>query len=321
MSFGQESILYIIIFFCAFMGLQAMMGLGKQASIKVKATNDRMRRMNDEHATQMTVLEQMRKDRGLGGDGNFANGFTRYIHNMVIQSGLKLGVMGIYKYMGIAAALLAPTLLIVKRSVAWGGLGFAAGLLLPLFFVHIMAKRRRAKAVSQLPEALDIIVRSLSAGHPVPVAMALVAKEMPDPIGSEFGMVSDEISFGSQMTNAIQRLAERTGHPDFELFAAMVRLQERTGGNLAQLLRANSDTIRARQKMRLKIKAASAEGRMSAMILNIAPIAIFILVNFLSPDFYGDVNDNPIVNKTFIGVIIWMVVGNLVMRKMINFKI
>jgi len=321
MAFGQETILYVVIFFCAFMGLQAMLGLGKQASIKVKATNERMRRIENNDPSQMTVLEQMRHDRGINANGHFANPITRRINQMVVQSGLKLGLLGIYKYMVLAAIILTPTAWILKKSILWGGFGFTGGLLLPLFFVHITAKRRRAKAVSQLPEALDIIVRSLGAGHPVPVSMDLVAKEMPDPIGSEFGMVSDEISFGSHMTSAIQRLAERTGHPDFDLFAAMIRLQERTGGNLAQLLRANSDTIRARQKMRLKIKAASAEGRMSAMILNVAPLAVFLLVNLLSPGFYGDVEGNPVVKQTFIGVMIWMGIGNLFMRKMINFKI
>jgi tight adherence protein B len=321
MSFGQESILYIIIFFCGFMGLQAVMDLGRQASIKVKVVNDRMKRMNDDAASQMTVLDEMRKDRGIRDDDNFASKISYRINQMVVQSGLKLGAFGIYKYMVLGVIILTPTLFIAKESALWGGLGFTAGLILPLGFVHMAAKRRRAKAVAQLPEALDVIVRSLGAGHPVPVAMALVAKEMPDPIGSEFGMVSDEIAFGSQLTNAVQRFAERIGHPDFDLFAAMIRLQERTGGNLAQLLRANSNTIRGRQKMRLKIKAASAEGRMSAMILNLAPIAVFLLVNVLSPDFYGSVSDNPVDKKTFIGVTIWMVIGNLFMRKMINFKI
>lgn len=298
-----------------------MMGLGKQASIEVKAANDRMKRMNDEAANQMTVLDEMRKDRGIRDDDGFKSKVTYRINQMVVQSGLKLGAFGIYKYMLIAAFILAPTLFIVKESLLWGVMGFIAGFILPLGFVHMAAKRRRAKAVTQLPEALDVIVRSLGAGHPVPVAMALVAKEMPDPIGSEFGMVSDEIAFGSQLTNAVQRFAERIGHPDFDLFAAMIRLQERTGGNLAQLLRANSDTIRGRQKMRLKIKAASAEGRTSAMILNVAPIAVFLLVNLLSPEFYGNVSDEPIVKKTFLGVTIWMFIGNLFMRKMINFKI
>jgi len=321
MSFGQESILYIIIFLCGFMGLQAAMGLGRQATVKVKVVNDRMKRMNDDAASQMTVLEQMRKDRGIRDDDSFTNKVSYHINQMVVRSGLKLGAFGIYKYMLLAAVILASTLYITKGTIGWAAGGFLGGLILPLGFVHMVAKRRQAKAVMQLPEALDVIVRSLGAGHPVPVAMALVAKEMPDPIGSEFGMVSDEIAFGSQLTNAVQRLAERVGHADFDLFAAMIRLQERTGGNLVQLLRANSDTIRARQKMRLKIKAASAEGRTSAMILNVAPIAVFLLVNLLSPDFYGSVSDNPLVKKTFTGVIIWMAIGNIFMRKMINFKI
>jgi len=297
LALGQESILYLIIFFCAFMGLQAFLSLGKQAAIEVKAANGRIKMMDADGATQGSVLEQMRKDRGIRDDANFASKLTYKINQMVVQSGLKIGAFGIYKYMSGAAIVAGPLLYIAKQSAAWGVIGI------------------------QLPEALDVIIRSLGAGHPVPVAMALVAKEMPDPIGSEFGIVSDEISFGSQMTSAIQRLAERTGHPDFELFSAIVRLQERTGGNLVQLLRANAGTIRARQKMRLKIRAASAEGRASAMILNIAPIAVFLLVNFLSPDFYGNVSDNPIVPKTFIGVTVWMIVGNIFMRKMINFKI
>jgi len=175
--------------------------------------------------------------------------------------------------------------------------------------------------VVQLPEALDVIVRSLSAGHPVPVAMGLVAREMSDPIGSEFGIASDEVSFGSNISTAIQRLADRIGHDDFELFSAMIRLQERTGGNLAELLRANAKTIRERQKMRLRIKACSAEGRMSAYILNVAPIALFFLIRLTSPDFYGDVSDSPLLKPAFIGVVIWMLIGNLVMRKMINFRI
>jgi tight adherence protein B len=144
---------------------------------------------------------------------------------------------------------------------------------------------------------------------------------MPDPIGSEFGMASDEISFGASISAAVQRMSDRVGHDDFELFSAMIRLQERTGGNLADLLRSNAKTIRDRQKMRLRIKAASAEGRMSAMILNLTPLALYFGIQALSPDFYGAVKDSPAVTYMFWGIGIWMGIGNLVMRKMINFKI
>ena len=111
------------------------------------------------------------------------------------------------------------------------------------------------------------------------------------------------------------------GQDDFDLFAAMIRLQEKTGGNLAEILDNNASTIRARQRLRLKVRAASAEGRASAMILNAAPAALYILVNLLAPDFYGEVDDSPILNYVLVGVVVWMLIGNMVMRKMINFKV
>jgi len=314
-----QLLIYLLVFCGGFLALQAIIGGGRQAAIRVKLANDRLRRMQKDES-QTEVLTQMRKDRSLNAEGEL-KGALIWLNQLVLHSGLPLGTYGIYIALPVFSLSLAVTLFLLKGTLLWAGIGAAIGFVLPIFILRFLVKRRRHKAVTQLPEALDVIVRSLAAGHPVPVAMALVAKEMPDPIGSEFGMVSDEIAFGSQLTNAVQRLAERVGHADFDLFAAMIRLQERTGGNLVQLLRANSDTIRARQKMRLKIKAASAEGRTSAMILNVAPIAVFLLVNLLSPDFYGSVSDNPLVKKTFTGVIIWMAIGNIFMRKMINFKI
>jgi len=98
-------------------------------------------------------------------------------------------------------------------------------------------------------------------------------------------------------------------------------LQEKTGGNLAELLEGNAATIRARQRLRLKVRAASAEGRASALILNAAPVCLYFLVRLIAPDFYGDVQDNPIMTYLFAGIIGWMFIGNMVMRKMINFKV
>ncbi len=182
------------------------------------------------------------------------------------------------------------------------------------------SKRERALG-EQLPDALEIVVRSLQAGHPVPTAIALVGKETPDPLGSEFGLVADEISFGSSLDQAIEKMAARTEHPDINLFSAIVRLQTRTGGNLADLLATNSRTIRQRQKMRLKIKAASSEGRMSALILTSAPFVVLAAMHFLTPSFYGDVIHVPMIQYGLGGALVWMAIGNLVMRKMTNFRI
>lgn len=312
-------LIYLMVFCGGFLALQAFMGAGRQAAVKVKMANDRLRRMQTEE-TQADVVAKIRKSRSLTETGDL-KGALIWLNNLVLQSGLPLGANKIYYILSGMMVSFGLMLLLVKGTLFWAATGVVLGLILPILGLKFLVKRRRNKAVTQLPEALDVIVRSLSAGHPVPVAMALVAREMSDPVGSEFGIASDEVSFGSKVSTAIQRLADRIGHDDFELFSAMIRLQERTGGNLAELLRANAKTTRDRQKMRLRIKACSAEGRMSAMILNIAPIALFMLIKFTSPDFYGDVSDSDLIKPAFIGVAIWMTIGNLVMRKMINFRI
>ncbi|MEL6246248.1 MAG: type II secretion system F family protein, partial [Pseudomonadota bacterium] len=169
-------------------------------------------------------------------------------------------------------------------------------------------------------DALQIVVRSLEAGHPVPTAISLVAREMPDPVGGEFRIAADEMSYGVSLSTAIERLALRSGDPDVELFAATVRLQERTGGNLCDLLEASIDTIRDRQTLRLKVNAASSEGRASAMILTAAPFVVAGAIYLMKPDFYGSVIDDPTFQKILAGLGVWLAIGNLIMRRMINFR-
>jgi tight adherence protein B len=191
----------------------------------------------------------------------------------------------------------------------------------PLLYLKIMAGRRNTAIGAQLPQALEIIVRSLEAGHPVPTAISLVGREMADPIGSEFGMAADEIAYGGTLEQAVERMSERCQHPDIDLFAATVRLQERAGGNLTGLLKLNASTVRERHKMRLKIKAASSEGRASAMILTSAPFIAIGFIMISSPHFYGDVIHERFV-QIGLGVIgTWMFIGNMVMRNMINMKL
>lgn len=319
MSPGQKFVIYALVFAAAILFIQAIIGLTRQTSKRVRLANDRLRRVSKSDS-EGEALGRLRRARSMTPDGHIA-GLNIKIAQLVMQSGLPLGQYGFYfASLGMAASI-GMTAFLVKGTPIWGAVGFIIGANLPFVATSYLVKHRQKKAVAQLPDALDVIIRSLAAGHPVPVAMALVAREMPDPIGSEFGIASDEVSFGSTISAAVQKMSDRIGHEDFELFSAMIRLQERTGGNLAELLRSNAKTIRDRQKMRLKIKASSAEGRMSALILNAAPLLLFISINKMSPDFYGEVKDNPIVTYTLWGVVVWMAIGNLVMRRMINFKI
>ena len=156
---------------------------------------------------------------------------------------------------------------------------------------------------------------------PVPAAVNLVGREMSDPIGTEFGMAADEIAYGATLEQAIERMAERCQHPDVDLFAATVRLQEKTGGNLTGLLKLNANTVRDRHKMRLKIRAASSEGRASAMILTSAPFLAITFIMIISPKFYGDVIDEPLVKYGLALVGFWIFLGNMIMRRMIDMRL
>ncbi len=318
-SASQSIVLYFLIFCSAFLALQALLGAGLEYRKRHAHANkhDKKQKAGE---TPESLLALMRHDRGLNRDGRLQS-INYQIGKIVLQSGLPLGSYGIYGVMALSGLAVSIIAYLLQNSVLYASLFCVVGVLLPILVVVILRNRRRSKATRQLPDALDVIIRSLKAGHPVPVALALVGKEMADPIGSEFAMASDEVSFGGTVSTAVQRMADRVGQDDFDLFAAMIRLQEKTGGNLAELLESNADTIRSRQRMRLKVKAASSEGRASALILNAAPICLFFVIQLVAPDFYGDVSDRPIMTKAFWGIIGWMVIGNVIMNRMINFKI
>jgi tight adherence protein B len=192
---------------------------------------------------------------------------------------------------------------------------------LPILALLMLRRLRKRKFAAQLPDALDTIVRSLRAGHPVPVALSLVGREMPDPIGSEFGILSDEITYGADLETALRSLHMRIGSDDLPLFVTAVGIQASTGGNLGEILNNLSDVIRQRFKMRRKVRALAAEGRASAMILSALPIGLFIVVQITSPNFYASVWHEHLTKLLLIGGATWMLIGNLTMFKMVNFKI
>ena len=161
----------------------------------------------------------------------------------------------------------------------------------PIWCCASCAARRQKAFGAQFPDALDMIVRSLRAGHPVPIAITMVAREMRDPIGSEFGIVVDEITYGADLETALRNLYFRIGQDDLPLFVTAVAIQGSTGGNLGEILENLSAVIRQRFKMRRKIRALAAEGRASALILSSLPIAMFLIIQIVAPDFYASVWD------------------------------
>lgn len=300
--------------------LAAQSVLSLVSDVRTQRIVNRRLQFKERYATHNEAMVELRKSRGLDRDGNLTMSL-QWLNRLIVRSGLKFQPAR-WAAMSLAAAVVAG----VAGFIYLGGLLAAVLLFLvvlivgPIVVIRHIATARAKKLATQLPDALQIVCRSLEAGHPVATAVSLVAREMPDPIGTEFGMTADEVSYGMSLTNAVQRMAERAGDPDVELFAATVRLQEKTGGNLTELLKSNTNTIRERQVMRLKVRAASSEGRVSAMILTSAPFIVMAAIHMLRPEFYGSVIHEPMIQYSFAGLLVWMGIGNLVMNRMINFK-
>ena len=149
----------------------------------------------------------------------------------------------------------------------------------------------------------------------------MVAREMPDPIGTEFGIVADEITYGADLETAMRNLYFRIGQEDLPLFVTAVAIQSSTGGNLGEILENLSGVIRQRFKMRRKIRALAAEGRASAMILSSLPIVMFLIVQVVAPEFYASVWHEDLTKIALGCAGGWMGVGNFIMYRMVNFKI
>ena len=301
-----------------FLAIQSVLSL--VSAVRTQQIVNRRLQFKERYASHNEAMVELRKSRGLDKDGNLSLSLL-WINRLIVRSGLKFQPAR-WAGMALGAAAASGVVAYIYLGGLLGAVPvFLVVLLLgPVVVIRHIAGKRAKKLATQLPDALQIVCRSLEAGHPVATAVSLVAREMPDPIGTEFGMTADEVSYGMSLTNAVQRMAERAGDPDVELFAATVRLQEKTGGNLTELLKSNTNTIRERQTMRLKVKAASSEGRVSAMILTSAPFIVMTAVHLLQPEFYGRVIHEPLIKYGFAGLFVWMAIGNMVMNRMINFK-
>jgi tight adherence protein B len=195
----------------------------------------------------------------------------------------------------------------------------SAFLLLFLFF-RSMRQRRIARFADLLPESIDVIVRAVRVGYPLPLALDLVAREMPNPVGSEFKAASDEIAFGQDVRTAIENLYRRVGQEDLLFLIVAINVQYQTGGNLAEILSRLTRLIRQRARLRLKISALSAEGRVSALVLSVLPFILFAGISLISPGYFAEVRNHPLVVPALIYAAMSLLVGNIVMYRMVNFK-
>jgi len=242
------------------------------------------------------------------------------------QAGLTISLPRLLAYAGgaVAGLWLLSTFVLGARSLQDTLTALVAATMLVSAAVWVWVSRQHAQRKKlleeQLPLALDIIIRAIRAGHPVVSAVHLVTQEMGDPIGSEFGLIVDETTYGFEFREALANFARRTGSEDAHFFAVSVGIQSETGGNLAEILANLTNVIRGRITLGKRVQALASEGKMSAVVLSLLPLFLISFVGLTQPAFYTSKFADPIFWPVVTLTMILYAIGQVVMHRIVNFK-
>ncbi|MFK5600311.1 type II secretion system F family protein [Methylobacterium sp. HMF5984] len=245
---------------------------------------------------------------------------ARALARLFLQSGTAMTPAGLGSLVAGLAVVLFVALPLPSAPLRLLAALIAASSLV-LAWLRVKRARRIASFGEQLPEVLDVITRSLRAGHPLPVSMALVAREMPEPAKSEFALVVDEVNYGRSFTEALENLYQRVGYPELRFVVAAVSIGHQTGGNLGEILARLSRMLRDRFRLSRKVRALSAEGRFSGYALSILPVGLFALINILSPAYYAEFWKSPSSSTVLAISLVLLLIGNAVILRLVNLKV
>jgi tight adherence protein B len=250
----------------------------------------------------------------------FSTSPVRWFDDLVMSSGISGSPDRTMLQMMIATVSVAAALSVFLGWSPLGSIptGIGVGVVVPIWILRMARRRRLERITAQLPDALDMLVRSLRAGHPVSTGIGMIAEEMPDPIGREFAIVFDEMSYGLDLREALEKLGDRLGHYVIDYLIVAMRVQYGTGGNLAEILNSLSDVLRERLKLQSKVKALSAEARLSGKILSGLPVVIVIALIFINPHYYDAAWTNKTLAAVLIGAAAALVSGIFLLNRFVK---
>lgn len=276
-------------------------------------------RLQEKGMSNEEVLTALRRKRvEVTGSGPIAR-----LDRLLSESGATISVWRfLFVCIVIAGFILAALVYLVDFRVVFAvPISIFAGMLLPILFFRLRRGRRFKKFGEQLPDALDMIVRSLRAGHPIKSAMNLVAKEMPDPIASEFGIVVDEMTFGLELTEALENLGQRVAYTDLRYMIVSINIQAASGGNLAEVLSNLATVIRDRIRMYKKVDALSAEGKLSGYVIGLVPIFIALVMTFNKSTYYTEAMGHPAFFYVCVMAVVFYVVAMFAIYKITHIHV
>ena len=322
MILSPTPIIYGLIFLAVLLLVEAMYLAFFGKSISLNSKLNRRMALLEKGGKREQVLEQLRKEMSqhLG-----ANGIPLYsvLANKAQKANIAFSphqlvmVMGILCFFAFFALSIATGASLPIRIAVSITMGVGA----VYFWVSRKAKKRMSLLEEQLPEAVELMVRGLRVGHPFISAVQIVAKEIPDPLGSEFGLIADEAAYGREISDSLKSLAERMDTQDLRFLAIAVTIQKQSGGNLAEILDGLAKVIRARFRLFRRVSAITAEAKWSGMFLSMFPLVVLLIIQITKPDYFDTVKDTAYFIPAALVVFTFLAINVIFMRMMVDIKV
>jgi len=322
MEISAAPLIYIMIFVAVVVLVEGIYLTVFGKSISLNSRISRRLTLLEKNGNREQVLEQLRKEMNqhmssrsiplysiLAKKAQRANIAFSPLQLIGIMAGLSVFSF-LALTVGTAAELAVRAVLAVVMGV--GGV---------YFWVNKKAKTRMSLLEEQLPDAVELMVRSLRVGHPFSSAIGIVAREIPDPLGSEFGIIADEAAYGRDIAESLKAFAERMDSQDLRFLAVAVSIQQTSGGNLAEILEGLAKVIRARFKLFRRVRAITAEAKWSGMFLSGFPIVALIMIQVIQPDYYDEVKETAAFIPAALVVFAFLIINVIFMKIMVNIKV
>ena len=322
MTISPEPIIYGLIFIGTIVLVNGIYLAVFGKSISLNSKINRRIDMMDHGASRAQVLEQLRKEMDQHASAKKIPLYSLLadkaekgaIAFSPVQLMMLMGVLGGVAFVGLSVGTTAEAP--VRLAVA-----IAMGVGSVFFWVNSKAKKRMSMLEEQLPDAVELMVRSLRVGHPFASALGIVAKEIPDPLATEMGVIADESAYGRDVGEALKNMAERLDNQDLRCLAVAVTIQQTSGGNLAEILDGLAKVIRARFKLFRRVAAITAEAKWSGMFLSGFPLLALVMINIIQPNYYDEVKDTSVFIPAGLVVAGFLVANMIVMRMLVNIKV
>jgi tight adherence protein B len=322
MEISAEPIIYGLIFVAVLVLVEGIYLTVFGKSISLNAKVNRRLELLEKGGGREQVLEQLRKEmtqhiksRSIPIYSILANKAQKaniaFSPTQIIMIMVGLSAMA-FVGLTVGTATEAPIRAAVSIAMGIGGV---------YIWIDKKAKKRMSLIEEQLPDAVELMVRSLRVGHPFSSAVAIVAKEVPDPLGTEMGMIADEAAYGREMSDSLKALAERMDMQDLRFLSVAVTIQQQAGGNLAEILDGLAKVIRARFRLFRRVKAITAEAKWSGMFLSGFPLLALVAIQVIQPNYYDDVKGTSVFIPACLVVAGFLIANIFVMRALVNIKV